>query len=458
MSEKVTVLDRTLGVKPSEANVGTPPVLGPDVMLSESGILVPGVNTESIAVESIIDANPAEIVTGPDLAAESGELGASIPEPFNLESAVEVLSPQEAQEVQQETVVDATNRYTDTELLGKSFRVRRLVQEASTQTIRGWRHIRAKVRNAFDTPGKIVKSFAYRRAENSHTRKSARLENAKSERLLDIVAKSKATLDRRSQTLSTHTDQMERRFSSVNESADQRRQDYIDQLKVRRQDAVSRKAVREHLRSEGATRSERRRITNELFTTLPTENIDKLGKAAIIAETTHRKVERAARTEGRAVSRQRRTRGQIRSTEGRIDTYDQTIYDSDQSAVELSTDILPKAKAHAAQLRDKLASLAPSDVGHEPIMAELQLAEADVSQHERELQHWRDVSHKTRNKANKADGRLGGLGEKHDNRKQAAEDAAAVRARWNSTSDQDQGKLHQKLDSILNPKESEENE
>jgi len=188
----------------------------------------------------------------------------------------------------EETSKDNEVRFTDAEILGKSFRVKRAVQETGTQSIKTWQGLKAKVRNAIDTPGKVVKQFAYNRAKNAHQRREARLQAATNERLrqkrLIPAERAKSKLAMRENNLKEHVGRMNERVSTVNENANRRRAEYIDELKSRKEDALARKTVRAQLRQDGATRRETRSIMSEI----PRTHLDRIGKLAVLVETSGR--------------------------------------------------------------------------------------------------------------------------------------------------------------------------
>lgn len=201
-----------------------------------------------------------------------------------------------------ELAKDNEARYTDAQILGKSFRVRRAVQETGTQSIKAWQGLKAKVHNTIDAPGKIVKQFAYNRAKSSHERREARLKTATNMRLqqkrLIAVEKAKSKLEQRENILNSHTGRMNQRVSLVSENANRRRQEYIDDLKSRKQTALARKAVREQLRQDNATRRETRSILAEI----PRYQLDRVGQIAILAETSRRLSTHSQTTESPTLS------------------------------------------------------------------------------------------------------------------------------------------------------------
>ena len=81
-------------------------------------------------------------------------------EPEQPISASEVEASTRLLPSQEELQQDAEVQYMNTELLGKSFAVRRSIQEVGTQSIKVWQGLGAKVRNALDAPGKYERSHS----------------------------------------------------------------------------------------------------------------------------------------------------------------------------------------------------------------------------------------------------------------------------------------------------------
>lgn len=332
---------------------------------------------------------------------------AELPGQFPVEGAL-VQTGGEAGEAHPDEQNEAA-RYTDTELLGKSFRVRRAVQETGTQTIKAWEGMKAKVRNTLAEPGKAIRQFAFNRAKNSFNRKQDRLQATKSMRLQDhrqgVVTRAKERMDRRADSLKQHVGGMEARTRAVTEHEQQRRQEYINELKSLKENALARKAVRAQLRQEGASRRETRSILAEI----PAEHIRRVGTVAINVEASRHKLAEATGAQAKATRHLERADNRVAVTEGRIEDFDRSIKEADAAAVELSTTLLPLARGRVENLQDKLDGLEADSPDHVDIAAALEQAKKDVAAYDEQLQNWRATAKNIRAKSSRADSRLGDL-------------------------------------------------
>ena len=283
----------------------------------------------------------------------------------------------EDQAVQTAEAQDVQARYTDAEILGRSYPVRRAVQEAGTQGIKAWQGLKAKIRNGLDTPGKMVKQFAYNRAKNSHIHKEARLQAATNERLRSrrqtAANQAKLRMEDRGASLKDRKERMEARTKAVHEHATTRRQEYIDELKGRRENALARKAVRQELRQDGASRREARAI----LAGLPAERLTQVGKVAIIAETSGRKhAASSVAMETAAKDRQKTAEG-IGATRASLTEHAENIQAAALEAERLSANI-PYAEARVSELRAALEGMNAEDPQYPELTQHLQLAERRV--------------------------------------------------------------------------------
>ena len=297
-------------------------------------------------------------------------------------------------ETEEARVVEA--RYKDTELLGRSFRVRRTIQEGGTQAIKGWQLAKAKMKNFFDKPGKAIKQYAVNRAQNSLNHKEARLNAAKSVRLRErhqaVVDKHRERLDQRTVSLKTHTDRMDKRIADVGKNERQRRQDYINELKDKKGNALARKAVRKQLRSEGATRRETRSIVAEI----PAKHLDRIGQVAIVSEASRRMFEKAKTAEHGARARYEGTGRRISGLDESIAQYDSGARDADANITKITNELRPGALRHEAELAQRLAEMGDDDADRQRVEEEYQQAHDAVRTYNESLAHWRNVAAENR--------------------------------------------------------------
>ncbi|HET9098361.1 MAG TPA: hypothetical protein VFN51_01970 [Candidatus Saccharimonadales bacterium] len=300
-------------------------------------------------------------------------------------------------------------RYRDAELLGKSFRIRRSVHEAGTKSIKTWQAAGARIKNALDSPGKALKNFAFKRARNSYQRKLKRQEAAKNQLIKDrrqgSVDKAKDKMDNRAVKVQEHIERMDKRTAAVHENADRRRQEYKDELKNRRQRALARKALREQLRKDGASRSEAKAILAEISS----EHIDRVGKVAISTEASKLKLSQAARSKKRAERRHQKTDKKIDKTYDRIVNLERQAKGASEIATEIANVKIPQTRKRIGQLKKRLSSMEENSDARLAVQEDLKNAEAILSRHEANLQYWYNVGKNSRNKGEDKDKKLAEL-------------------------------------------------
>ncbi len=309
---------------------------------------------------------------------------------------------------------DQAARYTDIELLGKSFRVRRAVQVSGTKAFKAWEGMKAKIHNAFDTPGKAIRQFAYNRAKNSYARKQDRQQAAQSARLYQrrqgAVDRAKERLGQRGISLQNHVGRMEARTQAVSEHEQQRRQEFVNELKARKEKSLANKAIRAQLRAEGASRRETRTIMSEI----PAEHIGRVGEVAIAAETSRREFANTQRLYKKTANLEHRTGVRVNRTESRMGALDEQVRAADESAVRINTDYLPFARSRVETLGAELDELEDGSPERQTLIAELQNAKAEVAAFEAQLDFWRETAKYYRGRSEKADKHLGGLYERQE--------------------------------------------
>jgi hypothetical protein len=300
---------------------------------------------------------------------------------------------------------DAEARYTDAQLLGGSFRVRRAVHEVGTQRIKAWQGLKAKVRNVVDTPAKVVKTFAYEKARVGHARKEKRLDTTTNARVLErrqkAVDVAKKHMDYRQEALKKHTATMEGRTKTVAENASQRRAELTAELKSRKENALARKAVRKQLRTEGATRSEARGIAAEM----PHEHLDRVAKVAIVAETSTRLSDKAGRVEHKAKKRVERTERNIEKAKARIERHEDKGEAAGEAISKLHDTLLPEAKERLAVLRNELGHAEAGSETAERVHEALLLQQRKIDTYTADLKYWHGRAAHSIHKAGKAGAR-----------------------------------------------------
>jgi hypothetical protein len=316
---------------------------------------------------------------------------------------------------QSEALHDAEVRYTDVELLGKSFRVRRNIQEAGNQAVKGWGRVWAAVRNTASLPRKTVKQFAYKRAQSSYDRKASKLEDVRgqSTRLVQhretAVSQAKQKLDAKKLAFEKHDIRMKERVQTVHEKVHKRRQEYIDTKKVALENKLARQAVRGQLHTEGASRREAR----DILTKVSEEHLNRIGKVAITAEASRAMRERAERIQSKAVKAQGKNHRRIETTSERAERHDTAATQAGEIANNLAS-VLPFTESYVTVLQEKLAGMTEDNVDYSRLTTELQVAADKLAVQRREFDYWQGVSERKLGKADKAKARMNRLEEDRD--------------------------------------------
>ncbi|HSX06603.1 MAG TPA: hypothetical protein VLG92_02700 [Candidatus Saccharimonadia bacterium] len=367
---------------------------------------------------------PDQGLTAPSVDQAEG-VSPDIPVPLSVGQAEQRASVQvtageasEDEDLQAEIQHDAEVRYTDIELLGKSFRVRRNVTEGGRKAIRLWDRAWAAVGNTLDRPGQAMKWYAQNRAESAYGRKVTRLEDAQdrfhaSSRLVErrqtAATEAARIRDEKRRTLQDHKDVMTKRVTTIHEEATQRRESYLANKKAAVENKLARQAVRGQLRGEGASRQEARDILAEI----PAEHLARVGKVAIVAEASRAAHESARHSRSKATKARERNERRITATGERAERYDRATADADEITEQLSTTVLPFTERYITVLRDKLASMTEETAGYQHLVAELQAAEGRLAVQQRELGYWQGVSQRKSGKAGKSKARVSGLEKAH---------------------------------------------
>jgi hypothetical protein len=383
------------------------------------------------------------------------QVGAAVG-PSGTETAINGAENAATTQTTPEAQKDAEVRYADKELLGRSFRVRRTVQETGTQSIKTWQSVKAKVRNAFDMPGRAVKQFAYNRALKGYDRKNNRLNEATNLRLQQrrqpAVERARNRVNERSKSYAERAGRMEGRTRAVHENANRRRQEYIDELKGRRESALARKAVREQLRGDGASRRETRKIVAEI----PSEHMDRVGKVALTSNTSQRKLEKATRVEKRAVRSHRRTERRIESTDTRANDYSKGIESADTVAQNIQDVHLPQAERHVFELKSRLSDVRMDEPSRAQLASELQDAEEELSSYRDELSDWQSYTEAQRQKVGDAKSKLGDLEQVRQRKEGRIATASEHVSGQRETDDLHKTQLDQTVKDVLNPEQIKE--
>jgi len=397
---------------------------------------------------------PPEATPGATIQPAPGEEGGNTAQP-----AAEATTPVNESKSDEETVTpeeqqDSEYRYTDIELLGKSFRVRQRIDKTSTGAIKTWQGLKSKVRNTLDTPGKAIKQFAYNRAKSSSAKKEARLKSATSARLYELrqskLDKANVKLENRESNLNERVERMANRSKTVHENAENRRNEQVAALKERREEALARKTLRQQLRTSGASTLETRSILSEL----PAEHIARIGKVALIAETSERKLSEADRHKSRAEKHQHNTESRIENMEERAKNSGLTIEQAEKSIEELNLKLIPDAEEQVSLLTSTLSELATDSPNYQQIANQILQAKSIVENYKKQLGFWHNVSSINNQRVEDAKKRLVDLGEKHTKHKEKVATATEHLTKRGEVSKVHKVQLENELHDVLNPQET----
>jgi hypothetical protein len=399
--------------------------------------------------------------------AEGSEDGDGTSETSSGEKDSDTSEPQG--EATAEQAQDAENRYTDAEILGKSFRVRRIVQEAGTQSIKTWQGLKAKIHNAFDTPGKAVKEFAHNRAQASHQRKEAKLDARKNEqndkqhavssekfqpkvdKAQEKVNSAKEKMDRRKDSLDEHVGRMEGRTRAVHENAESRRNNYNAELIDKKSHAEARKAVRHELRKENS-----RRDTREIMANISPDQMGQIGKVAVVSETSRRQYTEAKAAEFGAKRQHRRTEERMANAGERADRAADNVQTSDETATRIFNTELPAAQQKYNDLKAELDKTDPSSEDHSRLSFELNQAEKTYQSLDRQLRHSERSSESNQRRNARANEQAFDMYNALPGQKEAIASAAQEAVKRGTIDEKHRAELEQIINQTLNPNAANE--
>ncbi len=331
----------------------------------------------------------------------------------------EYAAPPEAieQPLTPEQQQDAANRFTDAELLGKSYRVQRLVSTIGNQRARTWEMSKAKVANAWDSPGKWIKQSlhdsANRKVEEINTdHKAARdavLQSNVSKRLLDHrlaridkkfnrkKEKWNSKLNERKTALSAHTSRMNARTELVKTNHEKRRAETIAYYKAAKVKAEARKSLRNELNAQGASWLEK----NAIMKNLPQDQRKRIGEAALLAQASHRSAKTAERTAAQSERQASTAEQSLLANVARSEQLANRAKEADQSIEDITNVQLPEARANLSSLQEQLGQLPDDSPDRTALQVKIQEAEDKIKIYEeRELPYWHGIAKHYREQVN----------------------------------------------------------
>ena len=188
---------------------------------------------------------------------------------------------------------DAETLYTDAELLGNNYPVRRMIGEIGTQKVHAVEMIAARLRNISDTPRKLRLQFSQALAERRFNRHKRRVEEVDhlddssklKQRRMAKLAKVEAQFQRKTDNYDDHATMMQGRIDTVRHNTAERRNEKISELKTRRDRALGRKALRAELRAQGASHLEAAAVLRQTSA----EHINRIGNLAATVSLSNRR-------------------------------------------------------------------------------------------------------------------------------------------------------------------------
>lgn len=318
-------------------------------------------------------------------------------------------APQDTIVEQQESPQDTELRYTDAEILGKRYPVRRAIREAGNQRIAAIESAKARWQNARDTPAKlrlglsqsVTKGLLDRQLRKFEEVKdlpaNSRLRRRREKKLLNAQArhtKAKNAYD-------THTGTMKDRVDAVGRNKEARRDTYIAELRLRREKALARKTMRHELRSQGASWLETRAIIKDI----PKEHLDRVGAIAASAATSTRLARQTERRVSQSAKQETKLTQSLETNRAQAQQYAGEARAASDTLQEIQDIHLPAAEQRVGELRAQISELADDDnIGLLSLTSQLQEAEQQVKIYqEREIPYWHSVAEESRRKVAELD-------------------------------------------------------
>lgn len=312
---------------------------------------------------------------------------------------------------------DAANRFTDAELLGRSYPVRRLVKTIGNERVHAWESAKAGVANAWDTPGKLIRQGLHDRASrkvdeinaNHKAERDAALQSGVSNRLLQHrlnridkkynrkKARWNGRLDRRKQSLDARVNRMNARTESVKNNHEKRHAETIAFYKAKKEKALARKSLRRELRSQGASWHE----TFAVMKDIPQSERKRIGEAAIRVHASERSAkssERSAKQSDRYASS---AENALLVNFAKSERLANQAQEADQTIDSITNIHLPEARANLGSLQEQLGQLPDDSPERSALQVKIQEAEEKIKIYEeRELPYWHSVAKKYREQVN----------------------------------------------------------
>lgn len=322
---------------------------------------------------------------------------ASAPAPGDI-APVSPISPENLSAPDTEPTTSTETLATDVEILGKHYPVRQMINEIGNQRMRAVESVTATWKNMLDTPGKMRLGLAQSIAKGRLTRQQRKADavshlsdrNWLKRRRMRKLEKAQKRFDRANAKYQGRKDRMAARRENVGKNVEQRRADYRKELRVRREAALGRRALRHELRAQDAGRFEARAVLKDI----PKEHLERVGKLAATAYASERKAAQADKQKNATINHETRTLKAIDDNRHRMTEAASEAKKANGIVEELKTVAIPKAKERLESLK---AELEDYDGDDEQVRTNLQVQIQETEERikmneEREIPYWEQVA------------------------------------------------------------------
>lgn len=292
---------------------------------------------------------------------------------------------------------DRATRYTDAEILGRSYAVRRTISSSANHTIRAAETVSTKFRNLFEGPGKLHRRFAHFVAEKRYNRHKARFDavshlpegNRLRKRREAKLNRATERFNTTKRALEEKNTRIESRREAVGANFERRKVEYSSELIQRKEKALARREIRRNLKAQGAGRLEGRSITKEILKDVPQERLRRLGRLARTLELSEEAFKDAEYAEKRADGRKTELEGILKQNDQLIISLQQreTTAKSDLEKLQDPTDEegLVAKEEKLKELRSGLDVLPEDDPSREALQTDINNLEKEIESMQNEI-------------------------------------------------------------------------
>lgn len=310
------------------------------------------------------------------------------------------VTPELAPLADAETPTSSETLHTDVEILGNHYPVRQLINEIGNQRMRIVESATANWKNMLDTPGKmrlgLVRSIAEGRLNRQQRKANAVSHlsdrNWLKRRRMRKLRKAQERFDKADGKYQGRKNRMAARKENVGKNVEQRRAAYRKELRVRRESALGRRALRHEMRAQDAGRFEARAVLKDI----PQEHLERVGKLAAVAYASEKQAVQASKNEATQAKREKQTENAITTNRKRAVEMAQEAERASGIVEELETKAIPKAEESIQSLKDEMEKLDENDPARTTIALQIQQTEERIAIHRREIAYWQQVAHSNR--------------------------------------------------------------